>query len=196
MRRILSLAALVAIAIPAHDADAQFRRGILSETSELTIHPLASPATLLPSGSFELEVHNATGAPARIVERFRERLTRQLADNDARLTVATKDGALVVTATLVEWTESRRNGTKYVNERRQIGTREVTDSKGKKTTEAVYESGRTRRTVEISGNSGVRLEARRRTSTAPLADTALDTRCSNSTSLTRACRPATTPQTS
>src|SRR4029079_18614767 len=122
---LATLACAVFAATP--DADAQFRRGILSESTEITLYPLDVPALLLPAGDVHVEVRNASSASARIAGRLQELMGRQIADNDSRLTVVEKDTDLFVTATLVDWKESRRNSTKYVSETRQIGTREVKD---------------------------------------------------------------------
>jgi hypothetical protein len=70
----------------------------------------------------------------------------------------------------MDWNESRRSSTKYVSERRQIGTRQVTDSKGRTRNEPIYEYGRNKPSVVISATAGVRLEVRRRSGGAPLAD--------------------------
>jgi hypothetical protein len=160
--------AVVLTLVTVTPAAAQFRRG-LGESKEVTLFPIEPPALLLPSNStVEVTVRNGSSASARIVERLKELFTRQLTDNDTRVRLADKSGDILVTATLTEWTESRRNSTKYVSETRQVGTREVTDSKGKKKTEAVYEYGRNRPSVVIAGNAGIRVEVKRRGTT--LAD--------------------------
>lgn len=144
-------------------ADAQFRRGMLGDAREVTLFPVEAPAMLLPSNAtVEVIVRNASSAPARIVEKVKDLLGRQLTDNDPRLRLTEQKGDLVLTATLTEWAESRRNSTKYVSETRQVGTREVTDKNGKKRTEPVYEYGRNRPSVVISANAGVRIEVRQR----------------------------------
>ena len=54
-----------------------------------------------------------------------------MAENDSRLRAAEAKSDMQVVATLTEWTLSRkRRGTRYVSERRQVGTKQVTDSKG------------------------------------------------------------------
>lgn len=158
---------MAVVAAPAH---AQFRRGF-GEAREVMLFPVEPPAILLPSNaSVEVVVRNASSAPARIADRVSELLGRQLTDNDPRLRLAEKNGDLVLTATLTEFTESRRNSTKYVSETRQIGTREVTDKNGKKRTEPIYEYGRNRPSVVITATAGVRIEVRRRSGGTPLAD--------------------------
>jgi hypothetical protein len=137
----------------------------------VSLFPIDPPAMLLPSNaSIEVVVRNASSAPARIADRVKELLARQLTDNDPRLQVAEQKGDLVLTATLTEFTESRRNSTKYVSETRQVGTREVTDKNGKKRSEPIYEYGRNRPSVVINANASVRVEVRRRQGGAPLAD--------------------------
>jgi hypothetical protein len=168
-RRVLT-AAVAALLLTVVPAAGQFRRGILGESSEIRLTPIVPPVTLLPAGSVELQVRNSSTAPARIVERIRELLARQLTDNDTRLSVVDGGGDLVVVATLTEWAESRRSSTKYVSEQRQIGTRQVTDKNGKVKHEPIYEYGHNEPSVVISGSAGVRLEARRRAGGAPLAD--------------------------
>lgn len=170
MTRLLWTLLVVAVtAVTAAPVDGQFRRG-LGDAREVTLFPIEPPALLLPSNaSVEVVVRNASSAPARIADRLGELLSRQLTDNDPRLQLADK-GDIVVTATLTEFTESRRNGTKYVSETRQVGTREVTDKNGKKRQEPIYEYGRNRPSVVITANAGMRIEVRRRAGGGPLAD--------------------------
>lgn len=163
------LSTLAAILLCTTAADGQFRRGMFGESHEVTLFPIQPPATLLPPGSVEVRVRNLTGASARIVERMRDSLERQLTSNDTRLTVVDKNADVTITATLTEWSESRRNSTKYVSETRQIGTRQVKDKDGKMKTEPIYEYGRNRPSVVVSGAAGVRLEVQRRAG-APMAD--------------------------
>ncbi len=150
-------------------ADAQFRRGMLGESTEITVYPLEAPALLLPAGNVQVEVRNASSASARIIQQLHDLMVRQLTDNDSRLHVVDKGADIVVAATLNDWKESRRNSTKYVSETRQIGTREVIDKNGKKKTEPVYEYGRNRPSVVIDASAGLRVEVRR-TRGAALAD--------------------------
>jgi hypothetical protein len=167
MRLVWTLLLVGGLAGP---ADAQFRRGF-GEAREVTLFPIEPPAMLLPSNAtVEVVVRNASSAPARIVDRVKELLGRQLTDNDPRLRLADQGGDLVLTATLTEFTESRRTSTKYVSETRQVGTRQVTDKNGKTRTEPIYEYGRNRPSVVISGNAGVRIEVRRRQGGSSLAD--------------------------
>jgi hypothetical protein len=164
------LLATVLIGLTAASPAAQFRRGIFAESTEIMLAPIAPPALLLPAGTVEFAVRNSSTASARIVERINELLARQLGDNDSRLRVVDKGGDFVITATLTEWTESRRNSTKYVSERRQVGTRQVTDKNGKTRTEPVYEYGRNKPSVVISAAAGMRVEVRRRAGGGPIAD--------------------------
>lgn len=152
------------------DAGAQFRRGMLADSTEITVYPHEAPAILLPPGPVELEVKNATGAPVRIVSQMRDLLERQLLENDQRLEVVAKGGGVVVTATVVEWNESRRNSTKYVSEKRQVGTKQVRDKNGNYKTEPIYEYGRNKPSVVIQGVAGLRVEVRRRAGGVALAD--------------------------
>ncbi len=156
-RLTLTVATFLALTVAIH---AQFRRGMLSDSTEITLYPLAPPAVLLPEGTVRLKVRNGSGAAARVLERVQERLARQLADNDERLEIVPGEAALQLVATITEWKESRRNSTKYVSETRQVGTREVVDKNGKKKTEPVYESGRNRPSVVISALAGLRIEVR------------------------------------
>ena len=157
----LLLAVTTIVLTSAALADAQFRRGMFGEATEITLSPLEAPALLLPAGSVQVEVRNASSASARIAERVQERITRQLTDNDSRLRVqsAAKDGNVVVVATITEWTESRRNSQKYVSETRQVGTKQVVKD-GKVKTEPVYEYGRNRPSVVINAAAGLRMEVR------------------------------------
>ncbi len=166
-RLVWTLLLVAAVAAPAH---AQFRRGF-GDAREVTLFPIEPPAMLLPSNaSVEVVVRNASSAPARIADRMAELLGRQLTDNDPRLQLVDKDAALVLTATLTEFTESRRNSTKYVSETRQVGTRQVTDKNGKTRTEPIYEYGRNRPSVVIRANASMRIEVRRRSGGTPLVD--------------------------
>jgi hypothetical protein len=167
----VTIAALVCAGLAAStNADAQFRRGILGEGTEITLYPLDVPALLLPAGAVHVDVRNASSASARIVGRLQELMSKQIADNDSRLDVVEKDADVTVVATLVDWKESRRNSTKYVSETRQIGTREVRDKNGKTKTEPIYEYGRERPSVVIDATAGLRVEVRRRRGGASLAD--------------------------
>jgi hypothetical protein len=166
-RALLSLVVVLGCAAP---LSAQFRRGIFAESTEITLSPIVPPALLLPAGSVELQVQNASPAPARVVDRVRELLGRQLTDNDSRLTVVSSAGDFVVAATLTEWNESRRSSTKYVSEQRQIGTKQVKDKDGRYKTEPVYEYGHNEPSVVINGAAGLRIEVRRRSGGASIAD--------------------------
>src|SRR5690606_32214890 len=115
----------------------------------VTLYPLEAPAVLLPGGTVQVDVRNASSASARALERVSERFARQLADNDDRLDIVETGGAMALVATITEWNESRRNSSKYVSENRQVGTRETVDKNGKKKTEPVYEYGRNRPSVVI-----------------------------------------------
>jgi hypothetical protein len=168
--RIRLLCTLIGVTLLCGGAGAQFRRGLFAESTEITLFPIQPPAVLLPAGTVEVNVRNVSTAPARIVERLQASLKRQLADNDTRLSVVDANGDVTIVATLTEWSQNRRNSTKYVSETRQIGTREVIDKNGRKKLEPVYEYGRNKPSVVISGAAGVRMEVRRRAGAAPLAD--------------------------
>ncbi len=156
-------AAVVICALASGPANAQFRRGILAESTEVMLFPAVPPALLLPAGKFQVDVKNQSTGPARLLSRLDDSITSQMADNDSRLQVAEGTPEIQVVATLTEWTLARRRGTRYVSETRQIGTKQVTDSKGNKKTEPVYEYGRNKPTVIDEGAAAVRLEVRRGT---------------------------------
>jgi hypothetical protein len=170
MRKRLSILSIGLVFVCALPAAGQFRRGILAESTEITLTPITPPATLLPPGTVDVQVRNSSTASARVVGRIRDLMTRQLTDNDSRLSIADGNGDIVIVATLIEWSESRRNSTKYVSEQRQIGTRQTKDKNGKIKHEPIYEYGHNEPSVVISGSAGIRLEARRRTAGPPLAD--------------------------
>ena len=153
--------ALAVCALAGTHADAQFRRGMLADSVEINLFPATPPALLLPAGSFQVEVKNQSTGPARLLPRLDEAITRQMAENDARLQVAEGKPQLQVVATLTEWTLSRSRGTRYVSETRQIGTKQVTDKNGKTRNEPVYEYGRNKPTVVDRGAAAVRVEVRR-----------------------------------
>ena len=167
--RVLTALAVITACVTS-PADAQFRRGMLAESTEILLYPHQAPALLLPAGRVEVELRNATGAPARVVERLRDLLARQLSENDRRLEVVEKGGGVVVTATVVEWNESRNNSTRYASEQRQVGTKQVKDKNGNWKSEPVYEYGRNKPSVVISAAAGLRLEVRRRSGGTPVAD--------------------------
>ncbi len=165
------IASIVVIGLgSASEGEAQFRRGMLAESTEIALHPHEPPAVLLPAGGVQVDVRNASRAPARIADRLGELLGRQLSDNDARLRTVAAGGGTVITVTVTEWNESRRSSTKYVSEQRQTGTRQVVDKNGNRKTEPVYEYGRNRPSVVISANAAIRLEVRRSAGGAVIAD--------------------------
>jgi hypothetical protein len=152
--------AAVLIALTTTVATAQFRRGMFSESTEITLYPLGVPALLLPAGNVQVEVRNASSASARIVERLHDLIGRQLTDNDSRVSVVEKGADVTVVVTLLDWKEARRNSTKYVSETRQVGTRQVKDKNGNLKTEPVYEYGRNRPSVVIDASAGLRVEVK------------------------------------
>jgi hypothetical protein len=160
LKRLSLVSALIGI-VATTTTDAQFRRGMFSESTEITLYPLGVPALLLPAGRVQLEVRNASTASARIIDRLDDLLGRQLTDNDSRLSMVPSGGDIVVAVTLIDWKESRRNSTKYVSETRQVGTKQVKDKNGNWKTEPVYEYGRNRPSVVIEASAGLRVEVRR-----------------------------------
>jgi hypothetical protein len=116
---------------------------------------------LLPSGSYQVEVKNQSTGPSRLLTRLDDAITRQMSENDSRLRIAEGKPEMQVVATLTEWTLSRRRGTKYVSETRQIGTKQVTGKDGKTKTEPVYEYGHNEPTVIDEGAAAVRVEVRK-----------------------------------
>jgi hypothetical protein len=154
---VLTLVALLGITVA---ADAQFRRGMFGESTEVTLYPLEAPVVLLPAGTVRIDARNASSASARSLERVKERFARQLADNDDRLDIVDTGAAMTLVATITEWNEARRNSSKYVSETRQVGTRETVDKNGKKKTEPVYEYGRNRPSVVINATAVLRVEVR------------------------------------
>jgi hypothetical protein len=147
--------------LAATDAGAQFRRGMLGEGAEINLFPATPPTLLLPAGSFQVEVKNQSTGPARLLSRLDESITRQMSENDSRLSAAEGKADLQIVATLTEWTLSRRRGTRYVSETRQVGTKQVTDKDGKIKTEPIYEYGRNKPTVIDQGAAAVRVEVRK-----------------------------------
>jgi hypothetical protein len=167
MTRTSLVLALLATAVvtPA----AQFNRGILRESVEVTLFPIQTPEALLPSGSFRVDLKNASSAPARIADQLQSGITRQIAENDSRVRNSPQ-ADFVVTATITEWSQRRRTGTKYVSQQRQVGTKQVKDSKGNWKTEPVYEYGRNEPTVIQEGSASIRLEVRHTSTEARLDD--------------------------
>jgi hypothetical protein len=152
---------LLLCAVAGEGATAQFRRGILAESTEIMLFPAVPPSLMLPAGTYQVDVKNQSTGPARLLSRLDEAITRQLEENDNRLQSATGKPDMTIVATLTEWTRTRRSGTKYVSETRQVGTKQVTDKNGKTRTEPIYEYGRNKPTVIDEGAVAVRLEVRR-----------------------------------
>jgi hypothetical protein len=157
------LIALLLCIFASDHAAAQFRRGIMAESAEINLFPAIAPAVLLPAGTFQVDVKNQSTGPARLLTRLDEAITRQISENDSRLEIAEAKPEITVVATLTEWTMNRRRGTRWVSEQRQIGTKQVKDSKGNWKTEPVYEYGRNKPNVIDDGAAAVRLEVRRGT---------------------------------
>ena len=164
MRPLIRFAvALATVAAFSAHPDAQFRRGVLGDSAEINLFPPVPPSLLLPAGTFQVQVKNQSTGPARLLTRLDEAITSQLAENDSRLRAAETKADMQVTATLTEWTLTRRRGTRYVSETRQVGTKQVTDKNGKTTTEPVYEYGRNKPTTIDEGAASVHLEVRKGT---------------------------------
>ena len=164
MRPLIRLAvALATVAAFSVHPEAQFRRGVLGDSAEINLFPPVPPSVLLPAGTFQVQVKNQSTGPARLLTRLDEAITSQLAENDSRLRAAETKADMQVTATLTEWTLTRRRGTRYVSETRQVGTKQVTDKNGKTTTEPVYEYGRNKPTTIDEGAASVHLEVRKGT---------------------------------
>jgi hypothetical protein len=159
--RCRPLVLLLVCIFAADHAAAQFRRGIMAETAEINLFPAIAPAFLLPAGSFAVDVKNQSTGPSRLLSRLDDSITRSMEDNDNRLRAADAKAEMSVTATLTEWTMNRRRGTRYVSEQRQVGTKQVKDSKGNWKTEPVYEYGRNKPTVIDDGAAAIRVEVRR-----------------------------------
>jgi hypothetical protein len=168
MRR-LSLALPLFAAVLAAPAAAQFNRGILRDSVEVLLFPIQAPEALLPTGSFRVDLKNTSSAPARIADQLQSGLTRQIAENDSRVR-SSPQADFVVIATITEWSQRRRTGTKYVSQQRQVGTKQVKDSKGNWKTEPVYEYGRNEPTVVQEGSASIRLEVRQVSTEARLDD--------------------------
>lgn len=154
---------LIVVAVCGAQTDAQFRRGLLADTAEINLFPAIPPARLLPAGTFQVQVKNQSTGPSRLLTRLNEAITSRLSENDSRLRLAEGKPEMQVVATLTEWTLTRRRGTRYVSERRQVGSKLVTDSKGNTRSEPVYEYGRNKPTTIDEGAAAVRLEVRRGT---------------------------------
>ena len=72
-----ALTTLMAIGLLcATSVGAQFRRGVFSESTEITLYPVEAPALLLPPGTVQVEARNASSASARILERLQDRMAR------------------------------------------------------------------------------------------------------------------------
>jgi hypothetical protein len=155
--------ALATVAAFSAQTEAQFRRGVLGDSAEINLFPPVPPSLLLPAGTFQVQVKNQSTGPARLLTRLDDAITSQMAENDSRLRAAETKADMQVTATLTEWTLTRRRGTRYVSETRQIGTKQVTDKNGKTTTQPVYEYGRNKPTTIDEGAASVHLEVRKGT---------------------------------
>lgn len=169
MRWGFRFAGIVAAALLSSGAEAQFSRGMMRESVEVTLFPIQTPEALLPAGTVRVELKNTSSAPARIVDQLQSGIGRQIAENDSRVRVAPQ-ADFVVAATVTEWSTSRRTGTKYVSEQRQTGTKKVTDSKGNVRYDPVYEYGHNERTVIHEGSVSVRLQLRQESTEAQIED--------------------------
>ena len=78
----------VVCAATALTADAQIRRGILAESTEIMLFPAVPPSLLLPAGTFHVDVKNRSTGPARLLSRLDDAITTSMAENDSRLCVA------------------------------------------------------------------------------------------------------------
>ena len=174
MRTLLAVV-LTRILAATVTTEGQFRRGLMADSTEISLTPVVAPVLLLPDGRVELQVRNSSTAPARVVEQVRDMFSNQLRNNDARIRLVDQGGDIIVVATLTEWSESRRNSQKYVSETRQVGTKQVTDKDGKTRTEAVYEYGRNKPSVVINGVAAMRVEVRRASGDTLADDTARHT---------------------
>ena len=129
LRRCRASCALAAAA----GASAQFRRGILAESTEIMLFPAMPPALLLPAGKFQVDVKNQSTGPARLLSRLDDAITTQIEENDSPAASRRRQAG--------DDRSSRRSpngrwrgagGTRYVSETRQMGTKQVTDTKGNK----------------------------------------------------------------
>src|SRR4030095_16058048 len=80
---------LLLCAIAGEGATAQFRRGILAESTEIMLFPAVPPSLMLPAGTYQVDVKNQSTGPARLLSRLDEAITRQLEENDKPLPSAT-----------------------------------------------------------------------------------------------------------
>lgn len=160
---------VVALVCMAGQLEAQFHRGLLRDSVEVTLSPLKTPDTLLPSGTVRVDIKNASTAPTRLIDQLQAGISRQILENDSRLEAGAKP-AVVVMATVTEWSRRRSTGTKYVSQTRQIGTKQEKDSKGNLKTVPVYEYGHNEPTVVQRGSASIRLEVRHAATEALLDD--------------------------
>ncbi len=142
-------------------ADAQFRRGLPATPTEISLFPVIPPGVLLPAGSFDVEVANLSGAPARLLSRLDEAITAQMSDNDPRLEAAESNEQLHVLVTLTEWTHTRRHGKRFVPEVRVVGDQIVANADG--STQPLYDYGRSKPNVVDNGTVTVGVTVRRGT---------------------------------
>jgi hypothetical protein len=143
-------------------ADAQFKRGVLAASTEINLFPAVPPALLLPAGTFEVAVENQSTAPARLLARLASGMTKQLAENDPRLRAAAGIPELRITASVTDWTRSRRRSTRDVPEIREIGTQTIANGEVP-LEQPRYDYGRNKPNVIDEGAASVRVEVRRGT---------------------------------
>lgn len=157
--RFVTVAAMLVLA--GTHVDAQFRRGLPQTATTIDLFPVMPPAVVLPAGSFDVEVRNASAAPARLVSRLEEAITAQMSGNDRRLAAVETGGAMQVVATITKWTHTRRQGKRFVPEVRQLGSQNVASGEGNTYTEPLIDYGRDRPNVVDKGAATIRIEVRR-----------------------------------
>ena len=154
---------LLLCAVAGGPATAQFRRGILAESTEIMLFPAVPPRSCFRRdvpGRRQESVDRAGAAP-QPPGRCDYHPDRRRTTHGCKSAEGKPD--MTIVATLTEWTRDAPQGTRYVSETRQIGTKQVTDKKGNKRTEPIYEYGRNKPTVIDEGAAAVRLEVRRGT---------------------------------
>ena len=88
MRTRLAILSAGLVVLAATPTPAQFRRGMLAESTEITLSPIEPPATSAAARQRRGAGANTSTASARVVDRIRGLLGQQLTDNDSRLSVA------------------------------------------------------------------------------------------------------------
>ncbi len=155
------ITAVAVFVLAGNPANAQFKRGLGSATTTISLFPVVPPAVLLPAGSFDVAVRNRSTAPDHVASGLRDAIAKEMSENDRRLEAVEHTAQMHVVATIVDWAHTRRHGKRYVPEVRQVGIQNVASGEGNTYTEPMIDYGRDKPNVVDKGTAAIRVEVRR-----------------------------------